>query len=290
MPQIYELAPDAFEPARPLFTGIPYDTAFMGAVFEGRQPGRLFVDNPNAPRGAFMTRTYDYFLAGAATPSLVQFLIDAPAEPGVFDKLYGYVPTNQGWLNALRAAKRLKVEEIPRRSFRLPLANAGPHLAWYTEVPAHVKVKPVTKALAEQIDRDMDETIRLFWGDYDAFVQGGFGRVAIIDGELASVAFTNVVSAVEANISVMTAKRYRREGLAKLVCRAVIADTASRALDLTWDCDEANGASAALALSLGLIEQEPFTELGYYERRTPELSHGLWWSKPFSSTAVKWTT
>jgi RimJ/RimL family protein N-acetyltransferase len=290
MPVIYELASDAFEPARQLFTGISYDAAFMAAVFEGRQPGRLFVDNPESPRGAILVRTYDYFLAGVATPALVLFLTDAPAEPNVFDKLYGYVPTNQGWLKALRAAKRLKLEEIPRRAFRLRLANAGPHLAWHFDVPANVKVKPITKALAEQIDRDMDETISLFWGDYDAFVGGGFGRVAMIDGEPASVAYANVVSAVEANISVYTAERHRREGLAKLVCRAFIADTASRALDLTWDCDEANGASAALARSLGLIEEEPFMELGYHERRTPDLSHGLWWSKPLSQTATIWTT
>jgi RimJ/RimL family protein N-acetyltransferase len=290
MPQVYELTPDAFEPARSLFTGIPYDTAFMDAIFEGRQTGRLFVDNPDRPRGAFLTRTYDYFLAGTPTQSLVHFLLDAPAEPGVFDKLYGYVPTNQGWLNTLRAAKRLKLEEIPRRSFRLSLANAGRHLMWHDDVPANVKVKPITKALAEQIDREMDETIGLFWGNYDAFAEGGFGRVAIADGEPASVAYANVVSAVEANISVMTVKQHRREGLAKLVCRAFIADTASRALDLTWDCDQVNGASAALALSLGLSEEQPFMELGYHERRTPDLSAGLWWSVPVSSTVTRWTT
>jgi RimJ/RimL family protein N-acetyltransferase len=136
----------------------------------------------------------------------------------------------------------------------------------------------------------MDETIGLFWGSYDAFAKGGFGRVAIIDGKPASVAYANVVSAVEANISVYTAEPFRRQGLARLVCRAFIADTASRALDLTWDCDVANSASAALAISLGLTEEQSFLELGYHQRRTPDLSHGLWWSKPFSSAATLWTT
>jgi RimJ/RimL family protein N-acetyltransferase len=290
MPQVYELTFDAYEPARRLFTGISYDTAFMDAVFEGRQQGRLFVDNPDAPRGAFLARTYDYFLAGTPTPSLMTFLTDAPAEPAVFDKIYGYVPTNAAWLNTLRRAQRLKVEEIPRRSFRLRLAGAGPHLMWHTDVPSHVKIKLITKALAEEIDEEMDETIGLFWGSYDAFAEGGFGRVAIIDGKPASVAYANVVSAVEANISVYTAEPFRREGLARLVCRAFIADTASRALDLTWDCDKANSASAALAISLGLTEEQSFLELGYHQRRTPDLSQGLWWSKPFSSAATIWTT
>lgn len=287
--QIYELAPEAYASARRLFTGIPYDTAFMDAVFEERQPGRLFVDDPAAPRGALLCRTYDYFLAGEATDALVQFLVDAPEEAGVFALLYGYVPTNEAWLAALRTADRLKLVEIPRRSFRLETASGGPYLRWRDDVPPHVKVEPIDAALAERIDQEMDETIGFFWGSYDAFGLGGYGRAALIDGRVASVAYANVVSAREANVSVMTVKRSRREGLAKLVCRAFLADTASRAKDLTWDCDVANTASAALALSLGLIEEEPFTEMGYVERQTPDLSRGLWSPRPTSSSIVTWT-
>src|SRR3954449_841211 len=179
MTQIYELLPDAYSAARRLFTGIPYDTAFMDAVFEGRQPGRLFVDDPVAPTGALLCRTYDYFLAGEARDGLVQFLVDAPEEAKVFALLYGYVPTNEVWLSVLRTADRLKLEEIPRRSFRLRPSEAGQHTAWRQAIPAHVTVAHIDLPLAQEIDRELDEMIGPFWGGHDAFVHGGFGRVAL---------------------------------------------------------------------------------------------------------------
>jgi RimJ/RimL family protein N-acetyltransferase len=289
MIQIFELSRDAYATARALFTGIPYDTPFMDAVFEGRQSGRLFVDDPVAPTGAMLCRTYDYFLVGEATDGLVQFLIDAPEEAKVFAELYGYVPTNEPWLAALRTAERLKLEEIPRRSFRLRPSAAEQHTSWRHDIPARVTVAHIDRYLAEEVDRELDEMIELFWGSYDAFVDGGFGRVALIDNKPVSVVFTNVVSKREYNVSVATAKQFRREGLAKLVCRAIAADGAERDLDLMWDCDDANKASAALALSIGCIEEAPFTELGYLERRTPDLSRGLWRFETTSPSIVTWS-
>jgi RimJ/RimL family protein N-acetyltransferase len=289
MTEIYELTPEAYAAARPLFTGIPYDTAFMDAVFERRQPGRLFVDDPENPRGAILCRTYDYFLAGEATDALVQFLVDAPAEAEVFALLYGYVPTNDAWLAALRIADRLKLEEIPRRSFRLRAADAGVHATRQKDVPPHVTVVSIDVDLARRVDDELDEMIGLFWGGYGPFVAGGFGKVAVIDGRPVSVVFANVVSDREYNVSVGTARQHRREGLAKLVCRAMIADGAARGLDLTWDCDDANKASAALALSLGCVEEKPFTELGYLARRVPDLSRGLWSFWTTSPSVVTWT-
>jgi RimJ/RimL family protein N-acetyltransferase len=203
--------------------------------------------------------------------------------------LYGYVPTNDAWLAALRTADRLKLEEIPRRSFRLRAADASAHATWQKDVPPHVTVESIDVDLARRVDDELDELIGMFWGGYDAFVVGGFGRVAIIDDRPVSVVFANVVSDREYNVSVGTAKQHRREGLAKLVCRAIIAEGAARGLDLTWDCDDANKASATLALSLGCVEEKPFAELGYLARRVPDLSRGLWSFRTTSPSVVTWT-
>jgi RimJ/RimL family protein N-acetyltransferase len=152
-----------------------------------------------------------------------------------------------------------------------------------------VVVQSIDRELARRVDDELGEMIGLFWGGYDAFVEGGFGKAALIDGNPVSACFANVVSVREYNVSVGTAKQFRREGLAKLVCRSLIAEGASRGLDMTWDCDDANKASAALAMSLGCVEEEPFTEMGYLQRRTPDLTRGLWTSRTTSPSVTTWS-
>src|SRR3712207_4148218 len=62
--RIYELPPPLFPRAAPLFAEAWMDGAFIGAVFEGKTPGRVFVDDAERPTAALMCRTYEYFVAG----------------------------------------------------------------------------------------------------------------------------------------------------------------------------------------------------------------------------------
>lgn len=45
MTPVYELSHDQMSVARHVFADAWFDEAFIDSVFEGRQPGRLFVDN-----------------------------------------------------------------------------------------------------------------------------------------------------------------------------------------------------------------------------------------------------
>ncbi|MDQ2682541.1 MAG: GNAT family N-acetyltransferase, partial [Chloroflexota bacterium] len=80
----------------------------------------------------------------------------------------------------------------------------------------------------------------------------------------------------EANAGVVTAPAYRRRGLATICARAFVEMAHERGLVATWDCDEANPASAALALRVGFIEGEPFNEWAFPERAKPVGVAGLW--------------
>ena len=102
MTVIYELPPEQQERAWPVYAEACFDRAQIDAVFEGRQPGRVFVDDPEQPRAALLCRTFGYYVAGdPGSTAMRGFIRDAPPEPGVFQDLYGYVPDTDAWQQAL---------------------------------------------------------------------------------------------------------------------------------------------------------------------------------------------
>lgn len=295
---VYELAPGARSAARALFAAATFDRVYMDAVFEGKQIGRLFVDDPVHPTGALLCRSFDYFAAGEPAPALRQFIADAPREAGVFDTLgalsdarlaptiafYGFVPLNDRWANALRDIHPA-LETIDRRAFRYGDDGGAPgSAAWHA--PEGFTLHAIDAALALRIDVELDELIALFWGDYATFATYGFGACAMAGDELASVAYAVTVSDTETNIGVATVEAFQRRGLGAAVCRATIAQALERGLTPTWDCDLVNPRSARLAQRLGFIEQPPFVELGFPDRIGPDRTSGIWSSAPARSGLI----
>ena len=281
MQTIHELiAQGGFGVAQPLFAEATYDAAHVDAVFEGRQPGRVFVDDPTRPTVALLCRTYEYYLAGdSGGPggrALRQFLRDAPAEPGVFADLYGYVGLAPAWEAALLVDHGTALEVIERRAFDYDTAVGRQALARLQFPPPGVRIVPIDRALAERIDDELQEGIARFWSGYDRFVAGGFGSCALVGDELGGVAVAIAVSAREANIGVVTAPVHRRRGLATLACAAFVRDCLDRGLTPTWDCDAANVASLATARRVGFRGERRFAELAPPGRSRLALSHGLW--------------
>lgn len=274
---IFELSAGSFGDAASLFQDAWFDRALIDAVFEGRQRGRIFVDRESRPRAALLCRTYDYYVAGdPGAFALRQFMEEAPAEAGVFERLYGYVPLSEAWVRALLEDSGGRLEVIPRRGFTIAGA-AGISRARRPRSPSRdAAVMPIDRTLAAQIDTDLAEHIGLLWGGYEDFASGGFGFCAIVGGTVASVAYTVAVSARHANIVVATAAAFRRQGLATLTCSAFIAACEARGLIVEWGSDASNAASVALAQRLGGREGPPFSELGFPGRAQMAGSRGLW--------------
>lgn len=298
---VFELAPDRIDVARPLFAGATFDRVFIDAFFEGRQIGRLFVDDPEQPSGALLCRSYDYFPTGEPTPSLRRFIADAPSEPGVFDTLadlriarqeptiafYGFVPVTAAWRAAL-LEDLPGLETIGRRAFRLSPEHAGSARQRVPRLPDGFTLRPIDRELARRLDEELDELIALFWGDYDRYASDGFGTCVMAGDKIASINFANAVSERDANIGVVTVEHYRRRGLATAVSLATIAQAHERGLTANWDCDAVNTASGQLAERLGFTEEPTFVELAFPHRAGPALSRGLWSGEP-TSTGTDWT-
>src|SRR5579871_5294701 len=151
---IYELPSEAFQRAAPLFAGGWFDRAFIDAVFEGSQNGRIFVDNPQAPTAALLCRTYEYYVAGATHPALRRFIHEAPAEAGVFAELYGYCPLSDEWERALLADQGERLRVIPRRGFRYQGTLAEVR-SRRTPLPAVASLARIDRALATRLDAEL---------------------------------------------------------------------------------------------------------------------------------------
>lgn len=286
MHTVYELPPPHFQRAAPLFARAWFDEMYMEPVLLGRQPGRIFVDDPVTPASAVMFRTYEFYVAGDPVLPMRRFLRDAPAEIDAFDDFYGWCPIGKPWEQALLDDFEA-LGTVPRLNFGW---NHAPLIDWRARLTPGVEIRPLDAALAQQVDEVLHETIALFWVSYERFVQHGFGFVLMKDGVPASVAFTASVGTEAINIGVATDHSLHRQGLAKTVCSALIEETLRRGLLPTWDCDAMNGRSRALAKRLGFVERDPFVEVGSYPRLPLDRTHGTWASDPLDNGMTRWFT
>jgi len=284
---IYELPYGLFHRAAPLFVEASIERSVIDAAFEGRQAARLFVDAVDHPTAALLCRTYEYYLAGdpmgdPGAAELRRFIAAAPVEAGVFADLYGYVPLTAAWMRALLDDYQGGLVSIERRGYAWSTSTdttATPHageLHGDVARPGELVIRRIDGPLAERIDEEMRQFIKVSWGSYGAFIDGGFGFCALIDDHLASIAFAIAVSARHANVDVETAAPFRRQGLASLVCRAFIDHCRTQSLTPLWEADDANTASRALAHRLGFQQIAAYSQLSPPRGQKIALSHGLW--------------
>jgi RimJ/RimL family protein N-acetyltransferase len=290
MQTVYQIEASQSPAARALFeeAAVIFDRPYWEAAFDGRVASRLFVDDPGHPTSALLTRTYDFFLAGAASPALLTLLADAPPETKVYDWFYGMVPLTVEWRNALLAAFPELAHE-DRRAFRLPAGGFDLARNWALNVPDGVRVVALDADIARQADAEVPEVIRILWDGYDAFARGGWGFAAIDpDGHVLSTAYACGLTDREVNIGVGTAQHAQRRGLAKLVCQACIEYAERIGLGVTWDCDRPNEGSGRLAESLGFVEEDGFIEYAFPNRSVPRGAEGIWAKSDIRDGVIGW--
>jgi len=299
MTAVHEIDPAGYAAGRALFEAakVTFDRAYWIAPFEGDFPGRLFVDDPADPKSALLARTYDYFLAGEASPDLIAFMNDAPVDANPLEWFYGYVPLTPAWRETLPAAMPNLFRE-DRRSFRLGVLGKRDASSWQSRIPAGIEVRDLDPVLARQADNDVPDEIELLIGSYDRFAGSYFGYAAIDShsGRVLCVAYTAGVCRQEVNLGVGTAEAARRRGLAKLLCQACCDRAAALGVEVTWDCDRVNAASGMLAESLGFIEEPAFVELAFPDpekgmphRLNPAPSGVSWRAAPLPNGVTRWT-
>ncbi len=222
--------------------------------------GSLSVDSVDSPNVAMYSIPMMIFLVGDTTnPVAIEFIKSLPP-------LTIFIVPDENWSELLKKefGKRLVVNHrthFDHRSLDIT------HLRKLQEgLPEGYSLKELDLDVLPQINHEYAIQIQMYFGKIENLVVDGFGFCIVDDNDkLASYAYTPFPFKNEFEIQVFTENfpKYRRKGLATVVCAALIEYSLEKNLVPHWDA--ANEASVKLALKLGY--SNPMTWETYYYKQ-----------------------
>jgi RimJ/RimL family protein N-acetyltransferase len=131
--------------------------------------------------------------------------------------------------------------------------------------PPHLLVRPMTSE--EFALPGFTVSPHRFWRSPEEFLAHGGGWCVIVEGEVASIAFTSFRLDGQWEIGVETARRFQGRKYAFHAAAALIDQILATGQEPVWSCRKSNSPSFRLAQTLGF---EPGFEGAYYE--LPQIS------------------
>ena len=231
---------------------IPGYSSYAFSVLEGRQKGRVFVDNRGQPRSAL--------IINLAAPSLACGAADKGDLSGFLQEVLARLPegqvltfwtTSEEWHTALSA---LPAFLRHRTVFAYP--SSTPKTAEEHALPNGFRLEQIDEVLAQRLQDGLDPWGIGVWEGPLGFVRGSVGYCVVQDDKIVSACTAAFIGDGAAEVSIVTDERFRRQGLAATGCRALIRHCLAHNLRPNWSCNSNNLASVALAEKLGFVRQQ----------------------------------
>jgi RimJ/RimL family protein N-acetyltransferase len=292
---IVQLAPDYYARAAPLYHDAWERSAVEGALTRRRTDRcSVYVDDPDQPTSALVAHVGNYYLGGAPSDPMRQFIADAPAEVPLFAAgYYAFYAIHPAWESILAALAPTSTRVVARRTFRREW-DAAPLPDWRARLPAGASIYAINAKLAERVDRELDDQwIGVLWNDdlmsearypaqgYARFVESSFGVAMLLNGRVACAYWAFGISDSAASVEVETAQGYRGRGLATLTGYAWLEACRARGMASEWIADSDNDASNKLALRLGHSELRPVRKFVWRDwTMDVTLGYGKWTRAP----------
>ena len=250
-----ELSPPQFETVLALFDpNVPSSTNLF-SVLEGRNRGRVFVDDGNDIRRAIAVTRHGFTFVGGEADQ--EFLDRAVARLRQETELKLVWPARNG--STLRPPPS-QSGHVPRFHYydRSPSVEMAEALR---QLPGGTRISQTDAALLRRcLWRDM--VIEAF-GSTAAFVEHGVGFCLMKDSEILSEAVGLFHGAGHFNIGVITNAAHRGCGHASRVAAHLAEQCESKGIPTVWVCDQSNLGSARIAEKLGYKTKRPFEVLIY---------------------------
>jgi GNAT superfamily N-acetyltransferase len=260
---VVELARLSYSRVQPLFDALAFHLSIDG-VLAGFMPGRVLVDDEQAPRTALISSPEGNYLASAEplqdsdvprAQALVEHLHrDGPVE------LY-VAPAWEQQADALVAGFRPR--RVPRRRYALATLAGN----WYEHVSAPftlARLDAVTMARPGLAGHHIEHWASGNWGSVDAFTAHGFGAALFHDELPVSWCLADSAVGSRCEIGIHTHPAFRRQGLATIVVSATVAEALAHGYtEIGWHCDEANIGSQQVAEKIGFRLTHHFNGLVY---------------------------
>lgn len=266
-----ELYPELIEQVR----GVPFNNLFARAVFEKSITGKIYVDNVQYIKTAYIYHPYGMsLLLGENTNILFnrhfkEYALNNEKERKHIEWMQTYPRTWDNTLSELFGCKLISsadctsdhesglVELNTRVNFKF---NKTAYLSRRTEnTNPDIRIAETDR----QMYREMKGTVipKFFWDNEDDFFKNGKAYCLLYKGKLASMAFASFKFENKFELGIETGPEYRGKGLAELVCSMLIGWCLEKNYEPVWACRKENTSSYRLALKLGF---HPVLELPYY--------------------------
>jgi RimJ/RimL family protein N-acetyltransferase len=267
---IYKLDPSKYETARSLFNELDEYQPMCSAVLEGVYPGKVYVDDLDHTKTAFLgtyIRSEDEgiwgFLAGeprnyvfnnALNKAIHNREIISEKAPIIFltchpEDWYGQLP----------------IVFHPQQPIPMLRRHYECHefaYEWRTDIPEGYDVRCLDETLLTHPELKIpDEISKILkkWRSISDPRLKDFGFVCIHGDRIVSWATMDFISSGVAEAGIFTLEGYRRRGLATFVTAAAVEHGLSHDLSkINWTCTESNIASIRTAEKLGFVRRRDY--------------------------------
>ncbi len=281
------LEPRSYEKVRPLFAGLDFQLS-ASAVLDGMNPGRVYVDDPAAPRCAFMVSPEGLYLVGDPDNAAFNGTLNAALfARQLFDEAregHYFVVPDEAWGSSLVTIFHPRPPiTLPRRHY-LCTALA---FDWQAALPEGFAVYPVDRALLDRPGLRTPDHVHGWmaanWGSREDFLARGFGAVTVDESanKVVSWSLADCVSVSGSGpageIGIHTDPAYRRRGLATITAAACVEAAFRRGLTVVgWQCNEDNLGSRATAERVGFRLNRRYTMAYMYLTEADHLAEMGW--------------
>jgi RimJ/RimL family protein N-acetyltransferase len=254
---IHQLTTTAYDKVEALYEPLTF-MPFCAGVLEGCHEGRVFVDDLDQPRTAFMLTwgCWGYLAGDPDNAGFLHALNEALFSRAFLDEhawgLFLSCPP-AGWAEqvAVVCAPRPPIE-LPRRHYVARNFGAAEQPA----VPQGYAIRRMDRSLLDlpgaALPDDVAQMIDVIDWDVDV-VDKGCGFVALYDNQVVSQAMIDCVVGDVGEIGLFTHPFHRQRGLATATSAATIAYGLLHGLStVVWDCHAYNAGSVRTAEKLGL--------------------------------------
>jgi tetratricopeptide (TPR) repeat protein len=233
------------------------------AVLDGRQPGRVWVDDPDNPSAALVwSHTECVYAAGGEgdlrwQESLRRLVLDEviPAVKSSQRDFISIFSFPDGYADKLAALFQDQVcQRTPMQTFSfdrvafegcqgsIGALHDGLVLA---EIDGQILRAPENEGLAQEVAH--------YWGSVDAFLAESYGYCVLDDRWAVSYCYSEAYGGRTRAMTALTLPGYRELGLATVACAAFVDRCLDEGDDPFWMCDDGNVASRRLSERLGFV-------------------------------------
>jgi RimJ/RimL family protein N-acetyltransferase len=270
---IIQLRPQEYEKVGDLFAELATYHLFATAVLHHDLPGRIYVDDANAPKSAFMSTKELQFLAGhpdneafngALKQVLQQTIFVGDGPEGSLAEI-DLTFMDDSWLHRLETLfGDWRWPPIPNQTCHYLFKQR--RLNWQTFVPAGYTVRPLDTAVianqpADHFQFEVKPLAQFGARDF-GYCAVRHGQPEAASGRIVCLCSTDVISGSACEIGIETHPEHYRKGLATVTAAATVEYALAHGFTaIWWICSAHNPGSIRTAEKVGFEKQ--FESKGY---------------------------